>query len=118
MKLKQLRREKQLTQQDIATFLGITRAAYTNLENGKRQPDIETLSRLADYYCVSVDYLLGRDPAPTQDAPPENSGRAEGDAMRTALEEGLAKLSDGQKDQLLAFLQFLLSQEEVDKKGP
>lgn len=58
--LRELRKSRGKTQADIAEYLGITRAAYTNIENEKRQPDRFTLQRLADYYSVSVDYLLGR----------------------------------------------------------
>ncbi|MBM7647048.1 transcriptional regulator with XRE-family HTH domain [Scopulibacillus daqui] len=59
-RLKQLRKEKKKTQQDIADYLGITRPAYTAYERGYRQPDYKTLEKLADCYDVSTDYLLGR----------------------------------------------------------
>jgi len=44
----------------MSLLLGITRPAYTAYEMGKRQPDYETLIKLADYFNVTVDYLLGR----------------------------------------------------------
>ncbi len=59
-RLRKLRVDKDLTQQDMADFLGITRPAYTAYESGRRQPDNETLSKLADFFTVSVDYLLCR----------------------------------------------------------
>ncbi len=59
-RLRKLRVEKDITQQDMADFLGITRPAYTAYESGRRQPDNESLSKLADFFNVSVDYLLGR----------------------------------------------------------
>lgn len=59
-KLIELRKEKKLTQSDLAEVLGISRQAYSNYEAGKRQPDNETMLKLAEYYNVSVDYLLGR----------------------------------------------------------
>lgn len=59
-RIKSLRRDEGLTQQDIATMLGITRGAYANIENGKREPDIATMFFLANHFNVSVDYLLGR----------------------------------------------------------
>jgi len=58
--LKKIRKEKGVTQDQIARYLNISRAAYTNIENGKRDPDSQTMIRLADYYGVSVDELLGR----------------------------------------------------------
>ena len=59
-RLKLLRLKAKKKQEDIALFLNITRAAYTNIELGKREPDLSTISALADYYNVSTDYLLGR----------------------------------------------------------
>lgn len=61
LKLKELRTEKKLKQLEVANFLGITSQAYGNYESGKRQPDPENLLKLADYFNVSVDYLLGRE---------------------------------------------------------
>ncbi|HHV30479.1 helix-turn-helix domain-containing protein [Acetivibrio mesophilus] len=58
--LKQLREEKRLSQKDIADYLGITRQAVASYELAKREPDYEVLKKLADYFDVSIDYLLGR----------------------------------------------------------
>ncbi len=60
VRLKTLRKELKKTQQDIADYLGITRSAYTAYEIDRRSPDHETLSKLANLYNVSIDYLLGR----------------------------------------------------------
>lgn len=62
-KLKQLRLEKHLTQSDMAKMLDITVSAYGNYELGQREPNLETLIKLADYFQVSVDYLIGHDNA-------------------------------------------------------
>lgn len=61
-RLRNLRRAKKLTQQEIADKLGITRQAYGYYENenSKREPDIETIQKLAEIFDVSTDYLLGR----------------------------------------------------------
>lgn len=56
----ELRKEQKLTQSNMAEVLGISRQAYSNYEAGKRQPDNEILLKLAEYFNVSVDYLLGR----------------------------------------------------------
>jgi len=58
--LKQLREENKLSQKDIANFLGITRQAVASYELAKREPDYDVLKKLADYFDVSIDYLLGR----------------------------------------------------------
>lgn len=56
-RLKELRGNSRL--QDVAKDIGISRASLGYYENGDRKPDIEILMKLADYYHVSSDYLLG-----------------------------------------------------------
>lgn len=60
-KLIELRKQKKLTQEAVAKKLGIPRGTYSNYELGKREPDLETLKRIADFHGVSVDELLGRE---------------------------------------------------------
>lgn len=57
-KLKKLREKKGISQSVIAKRIGITQQAYANYENGHREPDNSTLIKIAEYYHVSVDYLL------------------------------------------------------------
>jgi HTH-type transcriptional regulator, competence development regulator len=54
------------TQEEVAACIGISRARYSHYENGRSEPDTETLNKLADYYDVSVDYLLGRTDDPNE----------------------------------------------------
>ena len=61
-KLKELREERKLYQAEIATLLGISQGTYSNWENGKTEPDIKNLNKLADFYNVTVDYLIGYEP--------------------------------------------------------
>lgn len=56
--LVKLRKQHKKTQEDIAKILGITRPAYTAYESGNRQPDYDSLIKLAKYYDVSLDFLL------------------------------------------------------------
>ncbi len=60
-RLKQLRMERNIRQKEIADYLGITVSAYGNYELGQRQPNFEILCKMADFFNVSVDYLLGRE---------------------------------------------------------
>ena len=59
-RLRELRREKKVTQSKMADFLGIKLRSYQNYEGGSRRPDYEGLVALADYFDVTTDYLLGR----------------------------------------------------------
>ncbi|EAE5208270.1 XRE family transcriptional regulator, partial [Listeria monocytogenes] len=47
-------------QEDISKILGISRGAYSHIENGRNEPDMETIVKLANIFGVSTDYLLGR----------------------------------------------------------
>lgn len=58
-RIKEERKRRKLTQEDIAEQLGITRSAYTLYETGKTQPSLETAVKLADIFQVSLDYLTG-----------------------------------------------------------
>lgn len=59
-RLKASRKAKRKTQRDLAAYLGISERGYQNYEMGKREPDLEVLTQLADYLGVTTDYLLGR----------------------------------------------------------
>ncbi|WP_250228227.1 helix-turn-helix domain-containing protein [Anaeropeptidivorans aminofermentans] len=59
-RLKNLRNDKDLTQQELADYLKISRSAYQNYESGTGGIPIKILSKSADFYCISVDYLIGR----------------------------------------------------------
>lgn len=61
MKLKELRKENKKTQEEIAKFLQVAQRTYGGYELGTSEPTIDTLCKLADYYGVTVDYLIGRD---------------------------------------------------------
>ncbi|NLL82187.1 MAG: helix-turn-helix transcriptional regulator [Tissierellia bacterium] len=59
-RLKSLREERNFLQKDVAKYLNISTSAYGYYEQGKRNPDTETINKIADLYQVSTDYLLGR----------------------------------------------------------
>lgn len=59
-RLKELRAIKDITQADLARLLGVTQQAVAKWENEKAEPDNDTLIKLADYFHVSTDYILGR----------------------------------------------------------
>lgn len=59
-RIKDLREDKDLTQQEISKFLNISQVAYSYYELNKRNIPLELLSKLADFYNTSVDYLIYR----------------------------------------------------------
>lgn len=58
-RLKELRAQNHLTQREISEILNIKQQSYSRYKLGTGQPSLETLCKIAEYYNVSVDYLLG-----------------------------------------------------------
>lgn len=61
MNLKQLRLSNKLTQAEVAKHLNISMQAYSHYETGRREPDNKTLKNIAEFFNVSIDYLLGKE---------------------------------------------------------
>ncbi|MBC5721488.1 helix-turn-helix transcriptional regulator [Flintibacter sp. NSJ-23] len=55
-----LRKERHLTQGDAAKGMGVPFSTYRRYEKREREPDASTLVRMADFYQVTLDYLVGR----------------------------------------------------------
>lgn len=99
MRLKELRKEKKLTQAEISKILNVAPTTYNGYETEKFEPTIETLCILADYYGVTLDYLIGRNY--TNDIGYLN------DQQKTAIE--LAKqLNQANLNQAIAYMSGLL----------
>ena len=64
-RLRDLREDHDLMQKEIAAILGIQQTVYSRYERGFQTIPIEHILKLADYYNVSIDYLLGRTDNPT-----------------------------------------------------
>jgi transcriptional regulator with XRE-family HTH domain len=62
-KIKELREAHGLTQEELATALGLSRPTITKYERGDRVPDLIIATRMAEYFGVSLDYLVGRKPS-------------------------------------------------------
>lgn len=79
--LKQLRRGKGVTQEDLARVLKVSRSTIAGYEARNNQPDFDKLVQIADYFNTSIDYLLSGEAKFTQDA-----------AVRTMNDKDLEKL--------------------------
>lgn len=112
--LKKLRTSKKLSQSKLSQDLGLSSSTIGMYEQGRRFPDQTTLTKIADYFDVTTDYLLGRD----QKNPPTKFNNAT-DAMEfilklpTVMAYGgydATKLSD---DEIIDFANDLLKQIEL-----
>lgn len=75
-KMKALRKERKITQEQLANGIGVERSSIGKYETGT-QPSTEIIGRIADYFGVSTDYLLGRTDTPKKKAPPQSNGTFE-----------------------------------------
>lgn len=97
--LKQLRQEKGVLQKDVASYLGVDRTTYVKYERGDSEPNHDILSKLADYFNVSIDRLLGREESkPTLDE--------QLDGVEFALFGEMKDMTDEQKQEILEFVKF------------
>lgn len=112
-RLKALRLQRKLTHQDMADLLGITRQGYSKYENGQSQPDIDTINKLAEFFNVTTDYLLGRtdhpNPSEQDDIPEELK-----DPELGLFFKELAEAPEERREQLLKIWEILKS--EGDRK--
>ena len=89
--MSQLRRARGMSQREVAAGLGVSQALLSHYENGAREPTLDFVARICDYYGVSADYMLGR--------PGDPGGAANGGELRD-LAHQLGALAD--KAELLA----------------
>ena len=61
MRLKELRREKGVTQKEVAFAIGCSSGNYARYERGEHEPDIATLKLLSNYFKKSIDYIVCND---------------------------------------------------------
>ena len=58
-RLRELRKNKNINQQKLSNYLGYGYTAVANYESGRNEPAIDTLCKIAEYFDVTVDYLIG-----------------------------------------------------------
>lgn len=96
--LKLLRGIANKTQEEMAEIIGVDRITYHRYEKGLRQPSLENMIKLADYFNVTLDYLLGRTDSPS----------AEKENKEPVLDESITKAAahgpDGANNDAIALL--------------
>ncbi|MDE5753624.1 MAG: helix-turn-helix domain-containing protein [Oscillospiraceae bacterium] len=108
-KLRELRNAKGITADALCKELGITVGSYRNYERNDRNPPYETLIKIADYYNVTLDYLLGREP---QKEKPYHLGLEKG------LKEAYLSLPKEVRAQILqAMLDAVMSYQEEENQN-
>jgi transcriptional regulator with XRE-family HTH domain len=90
-RLTKLREERNLSKTFMGKLVGVTRQAYSKYEEGKSEPDMKTIGKLASFFGVNVEYLIGE----TDDPTPVNSK----DTVSTAFHD-YDNLTDEEKEYL------------------
>ncbi|MCY9754001.1 helix-turn-helix transcriptional regulator [Paenibacillus alvei] len=118
------RQEKKKTQAEMASLLGITRQAYGYYEKGEREPDNESLNKLADFFGVTTDYLLGRTdiPTPITDKQPSNQEDDEFEAFINDPQHGIffkeyLEAPEERKKELMQFWRIIKEAEKGRNLG-
>lgn len=106
-RIKYLRTRKGMTQEELGKIIGVSKVSVSGYENNTRQPDNQALVKIADYFGVTTDYLLGR-PEPD-------------DGLRVAahLSDDYDSLPESQKREVQEYIKFKTAQyrkEHQDKK--
>lgn len=61
LRIKNLRQQKNITQTELGNYLDVQKSTISMYENNKSNPDLETIKKIANYFNVTVDYLLGNE---------------------------------------------------------
>ena len=116
-RIKQMRVSKRMKQEELAKILNVSQASLSGYETGKYEASLETYKFLADYFGVSLDYLLGNTDDPAENkkpAPVSGSGRSDLAAMLDGIFSQLSP--DGQLDLVIA-ARAKLREEQAERDG-
>ena len=106
-RLKLLREERKLTQTEVAAFLGVGRNTLSRYETGERAPDTDTVARLAGYFDVTTDYLLGLS---NERKRPDDGDDITFDDFTYAMHNEGKELTDDQREMLLEMARVMKKQ--------
>lgn len=112
-KIRELRKSNKLTQGELAEVLNTTTSNVSGWECGKWQPDNDTLVKLANFFGVTIDYLLDRQSADVIERPPYDIT----DKQLLDLIKLYGVMNDIQKAQVLGYVVGLLEQAGVNVKS-
>jgi len=117
-KISKLRKNKKLSQYELADCLGFSRGKLANYEQGTREPDYETLKKIADFFGVSTDHLLGRENTKeTKKAIDHEEEKTFNDPNLGLWFKDIQDASPEKQDELKQFWEFIKEKEKNRKPG-
>lgn len=102
--IKSLRKAKKITQKQLGDVLGVAESTISMYESGNRQPDVDTMRKIADYFNVTIDYLIGG----------ENISSSDKDELDKKIIKIFDSLSENDQAQVLDYARYLLMREKQD----
>ncbi|MEC0502150.1 helix-turn-helix transcriptional regulator [Bacillus subtilis] len=115
--LKKLRREKNLSQKELGNKLGLAESTIGMYEQGKRQPDYETLLKIADFFEVTLDFLLGNPKDASSVKEKEAAYRISDPDLQIAFKDA-SDFSEEARRQAIDFIKYLKEKEKAKgRKG-
>lgn len=110
-KIAELRKTANLTQEKFAAIIGVARSTIAMYETDKSEPDFNILQKIADYFHVSTDYLLGREEK-SSPAIQESGGIVIPEKYKdiaVAFHDGAENLTQADIDDIVRFIEFTKS---------
>ncbi|EJV93624.1 MULTISPECIES: helix-turn-helix domain-containing protein [Bacillus] len=111
--LRELRKEKKITQKDLAHMLKLSESTIGMYERNERQPDYDTLNRIANYFKVTTDFLLGR----TTSYPEPMPADIDEDPELSLWFKNIKDASPEKREELKRFWAFIMQNEKNRKNG-
>ena len=113
-RLKELRREKDITGEELGNIFSVTKTAVSYWESGRNFPGEETVSKIADYFGVSTDYLLGKSEIrnPYQDNKAEETDRID---LWLSKTDGYKELPEEDRELISNLAKNLLEKHRKEK---
>lgn len=111
LRIKELRKQQNITQQQLSNYLGITQATLSGWENEKFEIDNNSLMKCADYFNVSLDYLLGR----TEEKNTDEKDDITFDDFTFAMYDEAQHLTEEDKQALLQMARLLKAKKNENK---
>lgn len=108
-RIRELREQKGLQQKELAVDIGISQPTVSDWESGRKIPSAKSTMKLSKYFGVSVEYLMGEEPASHPVIRDED--------IRFALFGGDAEITDAQFEEVKRFAQFVKMREEREELG-
>lgn len=104
----ELRKSKKITQEGLSNKIGVSRSALSQYEIGSRQPDYDIIKRMADYFDVSIDYLLGNSESQIKES---RTGYLS-DSQVLEAAEIFSRLNKDEQDNLLDFMRRMVKNDK------